>query len=629
MSDVLVHRGPDDQGIYVKGGVGLGHRRLSIIDLEHGRQPISNRDESLWIVFNGEIYNFKSLRRDLETKGYVFKTDTDTEVILHLYAEMGERCLEKLAGMFAFAIWDDKRRRLFAARDRVGQKPLFYYRDGDSFIFASEIKAILAADGVPREIDLESVNHYLSLRFIPPPQTMLRNISKLPPGHYLTWQDGKIDIQRYWSVSFRNKLDLSEADLVEALDEKLHAAVQSHLVSDVPVGAFLSGGMDSSMIVAMMAGNGAERFKTFAIGSKAQDYSELPHARVVANHYGTEHLEEVVEPDLVELLPKMIWHLDEPSDPIAACMFHAAQLAAKHLKVVLGGDGGDELFAGFDRYRGVGQIDYYNIIPSLIRNRIIGPIIDAIPDSFTYKSFSAKLRWVQQLSAYDDPGRRYAEATAFFRYNHQDKRLLYSDSLWQQMSDHDSLQVIVEQYDRADADTPLDRMLYADFMTRLPEHTLMLTDRMSMAHGLETRSPFLDNDLVELLAAFPSNMKIRGKTLKYVLRKLARKYLPESILNRPKQGFMFPVAYWFRNELYEFLRTTLLESVFVREGLFRADAIEKLLEDHRANRTDNHVRLWMLLNLEIWHEMYIESRSVESVREKIAESMNRHCAAVV
>jgi asparagine synthase (glutamine-hydrolysing) len=617
MNQAIAHRGPDDEGFYLKGKVGLGSRRLSIIDLNSGQMPICNEDHTIWIVYNGEIYNYQPLRQWLEQQGHIFKTNTDTEVIVHLYEELGERCVEQLNGMFAFAIWDEKTQKLVLARDRIGQKPLFYAQDGHNFWFASEVKSILASREVKREIDLESIHHYLSLRFIPAPRTMLQNIRKLPPAHYLVFQDGNLSIVRYWNLHFQEKWGLSEEELVDGLNGKLNEAVKSHLISDVPIGAFLSGGMDSSMVVAMMARNLSIPFKTFSIGVKEQDFNELPYARLVAEQYGTCHIEQYVEFNLIKLLPQIIWHLDEPSDPIAACMFHAAHLASRHVKVVLGGDGGDELFAGFDRYLGVGFIDRYNLIPAFFRHKILGPLINSAPDSFTYKSITQKLRWVHQLSLLPDPGSKYAEATCFFRFNQEDKRQLYSDTLWRQMHGNNSANVIAGQYDVANADDPLDRMLYADFMTRLPEHTLMLTDRMTMAHSLEARSPFLDHTLVEYMAAFPSKMKIRDKTLKYILRCLAAEYLPEKIVHREKQGFMFPVAYWFQNELHPFINQLLPNSHFVRAGLFKKESVQSLIEDHQSKRVDNHVRLWMLLNLEIWHQLYIAQSSIESIEESI------------
>jgi asparagine synthase (glutamine-hydrolysing) len=617
MCDTIAHRGPDDEGFYTNGTIGLGMRRLSIIDLDSGQQPISNEDGSIWIIFNGEIYNYQALRNELKDKGHVFKTYSDTEVIIHLYEEMGEKCVEELSGMFAIAIWEERKKKLFLARDRLGQKPLYYTQNGTTFIFASEVKAILAAREVEREIDLNSLHHYLSLRFIPSPETMFQSIQKLPPAHYLIYQNGSVTTTRYWSLSFREKLNYPESDLIEILGGKLKEVVESHLVSDVPVGAFLSGGMDSSMIVAMMNHVTTEQFRTFSIGVSEQDFNELPYARVVAEYYDTCHFEESVESNLIRLLPKMIWHMDEPSDPIAACMFHASKLASQHVKVVLGGDGGDEVFAGFDRYLGVNYIDRYNLIPGLIRQRMISPLLDAIPDSFTYKSLTQKLRWINQLSSLPSVGERYAEATMFFRFNQRDKQLLYSDALWHQVANLNSADVIVQQYNHANADDPIDRMLYTDFMTRLPEHSLMLTDRMTMAHSLEARSPFLDHKLVETLASFPSNMKIRNGELKYSLRRLAQAYLPKAITRREKQGFMFPIAYWFKSDLYDFVKRILLNSFFVKEGLFRRESVRKLLEDHRQNKVDNHVRLWMLLNLQIWHWLYIEQYDIPQVEEKM------------
>jgi asparagine synthase (glutamine-hydrolysing) len=617
MLQMVAHRGPDDEGVYVNGHIGLGNRRLSIIDLPGGRQPICNEDGTIWIVYNGEIYNYKQLRQKLEGQGHVFRTHSDTEVIIHLYEELGERCVDKLSGMFAFAIWDENQHKLLLARDRLGQKPLFYAQEGQDLLFASEVKGVLATLKSPREIDYESLHHYLSLRFIPSPRTMLRQVKKLPPAHVLVYQRGKISIRRYWDLSFREKLDLPEAELLAGLREKLTQAVDSHLVSDVPVGAFLSGGMDSSVIVALMAGSLTAPFNTFSIGVKEQDFNELPYARLVAGRYDTCHVERYVESDLITLLPKIIWHLDEPSDPIAACMYHAAELASSHVKVVLGGDGGDELFAGFDRYLGFGYINYYTMVPSLVRQRIIGSLLGLLPESFAYKSVTQKLRWANQLSMLGSPGERYAEATCFFRFNHHDKQMLFNADIWQQVREINSADVIAARFNDGKAQDPIDRMLYADYMTRLPEHSLMLTDRMTMAHGLEARAPFLDHALVEYLAAFPSDLKIRGRELKYVLRRLATDHLPQEIVRRQKQGFMFPIAYWFRDELYGFVKRYLVDSALVREGLFREERVLRLVEDHRKSRIDNHVRLWMLLNLAIWHQIYIEQTDQEDVRARI------------
>jgi asparagine synthase (glutamine-hydrolysing) len=619
MMDTIAHRGPDDSGCYVSGRVGLGSRRLSIIDLHSGRQPISNEDGTVWIVYNGEMYNFPHLRRELESRGHTFRTHSDTEAIVHLYEEMGERCVEKLSGMFAFALWDEKQQMLLLARDRIGQKPLFYSQDGDDFLFGSEIKAILAIHHRTPELDPLAMHDYLSLRFISPPRTIFRHIQKLPPAHTLVYQNGEITLRRYWHLSFRQKLTLSEPEILEALRERLKDTVDSHMLSDVPVGAFLSGGLDSSMVVAVLGRDLGLKPQTFSIGVEESDFDETPYARIVAEQYGTIHTEERVQADLIKSLPKMIWHMDEPSDPIAACMFQAARLASRHVKVVLGGDGGDELFAGFDRYVGSRYIDMYSLMPRALRKGLMGPMLDRLPDSFTYKSMTQKLRWVHHLSMQSSAAEQYAEATCFFRFTHADKQALYGDRLWNELGGMHSTSAITGPFNHAEADDLLDRMLYTDFVTRLPEHSLVLTDRMTMAHGLEARSPFLDHELVEFLAKVPGNIKVQNGQPKHLMRKLARDYLPPSIIQRDKQGFMFPIAYWFRTGLFPFISNTLTRSHFVREGIFKKESVERLLDEHRTNRQDHHVRLWMLLNLEIWHQLYIEGVEQEALTEKLQE----------
>jgi asparagine synthase (glutamine-hydrolysing) len=627
MLQAIAHRGPDDEGLFVRGSVGLGSRRLSIIDVAGGHQPLSNEEGSIWATYNGEIYNYQALRAELVQNGHQFRSESDTEVLVHLYEEMGERCVERLSGMFAFAIWDEPAQKLVLARDRLGQKPLFYTQDGPEFRFASEVKALLAVDRRPREMDEEALHHYLTLRFIPAPHTMLRHIKKLPPAHLLVYQDGNVRTSRYWTLSFADKLALDDEQYLEGLRERLEATIRSHLVSDVPVGALLSGGMDSSMVVAMMAGELEPGFPTFAIGVEAQDFNELPYARLVAERYGTAHVEECVAADLLELLPQIVWHLDEPSDPIAACQFHAARLAARHVKVVLGGDGGDELFAGYDRYLGIGYVDTYALLPPAMRRKVLGPLIARLPDSFTYKSATQKIRWMHELSLLSGAGARYAAATSFTRFDHGDKQALFGDELWRRVSHLNSAKVITAHFDAAPATTMLDRMLYADYMTRLPEHSLMLVDRMTMAHGLEARSPFVDHELVEYLAAFPSHLKIRHRQLKYGLRRLAADYLPPQIVSREKQGFMFPVAYWFRNELYPFLHRTLVESEFVQTGTFRKETVLKLLEEHRSNRVDHHVRLWMLLNVAVWQGLYLKDESPREMHERFMQPTRSVAAA--
>jgi asparagine synthase (glutamine-hydrolysing) len=613
----LSHRGPDDEGVYSNGRIALGSRRLSIIDLAGGRQPISNEDQNVWVVCNGEIYNYRELRRCLQERGHHFSTASDTEVIVHLYEEYGDDCVLKLKGMFAFAVWDQPRERLLLARDHLGQKPLFYLQDGQDLSFASEVKGLLATSSRAPEMDLEAAHHYLSLRFIPSPRTMFRHVRKVPPAHRLVYHEGRISLSRYWQLDFRDKLKVGEPDLLELLRKRLPEVVRSHTVSDVAVGALLSGGLDSSTVVALMARECGPGFGTFAVGVAEDDFDEIPYARLVAGHCRTSHVEQCVEPDLIRSLPEMIWHLDEPSDPIAACMFQAAALASQHVKVVLGGDGGDELFAGFDRYRGLAYADLYARVPALLRLRLFEPLLNRLPDTFSYKNRTQQLLWLHSLARLSDSAGRYAEATTFFRFNHQAKEALLGRDVWRQVAHLDSAAVITRAFEQAPADDAVDRMLYTDYVTRLPEHSLMLTDRMSMAHGLEMRSPFLDHELVMLLASVDSRMKVRGRELKFILRRLARDFLPPAIVKRPKQGFMLPVAYWFRDKLHGPIRAFLLDAHLVRSGFFRRERVSGLLDEHRDGRADHHVRLWMLLNLELWHQIYIRQDSPAEVRRKL------------
>ncbi len=631
MNAALRHRGPDDEGMALRGEAGIAMRRLSIIDVAGGHQPIANEDNSAWIVFNGAIYNFKELRADLEARGHVFSTASDTEVILHQYEEDGPACVDKLRGMFAFAIWDARRRRLLLARDRFGQKPLFYCFDGKRLLFGSEIKAVLAGLDATPGLDLASLDDYLSLRFVPSPATMFENVSKLPPGHTLVLdasdvpQDGgngaapPIDVRRYWRLDYLPKLQISEDEAIEQVRARVLKAIELHLVADVPVGAFLSGGMDSSLVVAAMARTGGKGFpSTFSIGVVEQDFNELPYARQVAEYCHTDHHEEVVWPDLVQLLPKMVYHLDEPSDPIAACMYHASALAARHAKVVVTGDGGDELFAGFDRYFGFRWVGIYAALPAPLRRVMLGPLLGTLPDRGSYKNLTQKFRWLHELS-FHEGGRRYAEATLFFRFGEGGKAGLYSSEVAARLTDRDPTDCIVEAFEGAEAADDLDRMLYADVVTRLPEHSLMLSDRMTMAHSLEGRSPFLDHLLAEYVATLPTGLKAKGRHLKYLMRRVSEGLLPREILDRPKQGFMFPLAYWMKGPLVPVLEDLLSHSAVVEAGIFRSDAIEQLLAEHVAGKSDHHVRLWMILNVEIWYRLYQQGESVDDVSARLQE----------
>ena len=568
-------------------------------------------------------------------RGHRFATETDTEAILHLYEERGERVVDDLRGMFAFAIWDTRRRKLLLARDRFGQKPLFYRFDGRRFLFGSEIKSILAALKSPPELDLQALDEYLTLRFIPSPRTMFDGISKVPPAHVLVLDasgvDGKeprsnlraaprIELRRYWKLAYLPKRTASEDDLVAETRECIKDAVTSHMMSDVPLGAFLSGGMDSSLVVAMMAEAAGEPVKTFAIGVEDAGFNELPFARQVAEHCHTEHHEEMVWPDMVHLLPKMVYHLDEPSDPIAACMYHSAALAARHVKVVLTGDGGDEIFAGYDRYYGFRWVRLYAALPAPVRRHLLGPALGALRDTASYKNLTQQARWVHDLS-FHEGGRRYAQATAFFRFGQEGKGGLYTPAMASRIAGLDPMESVVKGFEEAAAGDDLDRMLYADIRTRLPEHSLMLTDRMTMAQSLEGRSPLLDHRLAEMVATLPVDLKMRGKSLKYVLRRVAASYLPESILKRPKQGFMFPLGYWMRGPLLPVLTHLLEDSAVIEQGIFSREAVARLLEEHLGERADHHVRLWMILNVEIWYRMFVLGESLADLQGMLSERL--------
>lgn len=617
MMNRLRHRGPDDSGTHVNHKIALGSTRLSIIDINGGHMPISNEKGTIYIVFNGEIYNYRILRIELEKRGHQFKSQSDTEVILHLYEDLGEDCVKWLKGMFALAIWDEEKDRLFIARDRIGQKPLFYALIGQTLIFASEVKALLTHRLIDRQINMASIYHYLSLRFIPSPDTMFSQIQKLPPAHYLIYQQGQLKISRYWEIDFTKKQKLSESDIIENLENLLKNTIESHLISDVPVGAFLSGGLDSSIIVSMMAGKDKKTPSTFSIGTEEQSFNELPYARMVADHCRTNHYDQCVHAGLISRLPEMIWHLDEPSDPIAACMFHAAGLAAKHVKVVLGGDGGDELFGGFDRYLGINRLQMLNRFTVGIPRKLIKAYLAFGSEDYSYKSLGQKLRWFAMVSGKKHPAYQYADATIFFRFGHDQKRQLFGQPFYRELAHLDSAHIITEPFETGSAESLTDKMIYSDLVTRLPEHTLMLTDRMTMAHGLEARSPFLDHELVEFMASVPAGLKIKGNTLKYILRRIAARHLPKKIVKRKKQGFMFPIAFWFRNEWYGFLKPFLLSSRLVKEGILQPHIINQLLEEHRANKVDHHVRLWMLLNLDLWYQIYIENLSYELLIDNI------------
>jgi asparagine synthase (glutamine-hydrolysing) len=614
MIEVLAHRGPDDSGFYHDDHIALGQRRLSIIDLDSGRQPIANEDDTLQLVCNGEIYNSPRLRKELMAAGHQFKTATDVEVILHLYEDHGENCVNYLQGMFAFALWDRNTKKLFLARDHLGQKPLFFCEQNGSFAFASEVKGILASQIIRPEIDVQALWHYLSLRFMPDRYSMFAGIQKLPAATSLSFQRGKTTTRRYWDVDFNKKLSGREDDIEEQLHDLLKETVESHLLSDVRVGAFLSGGIDSGTVASIMAVQSEDRIPRFSIGTKEKQFNELPYAKMVSDKYNMEAHEKIVEPDLIHTIPSMIYHMDEPSDPFGFGVYLVAQLAAEHVKVALGGDGGDENFAGYDRYCGQRLVDYYCLLPNWFRQGVIKKLTDRIPETFGYKSLAQKAAWVNEMSLFSG-GERYAQSLGVLRFTHQAKQALFTTVVQKQLSEYSSADKILKYFDAENASSVVDKMIYTDLMTRMPDHLLTIGDRMTMAHSLESRAPLIDYKVVEFAASIPANLKLKGNRIKYMLRKVASRYLPEQVVKLEKQGFRFPLGIWFRTDLKDFLRSLFGQSRFVALGIFEQSYINNLLDEHIAGKVDHNYRIWILLNLEIWYRLYFEGETVESMQD--------------
>jgi len=618
MTRRLAHRGPDDEGVYVNGGVGLGHRRLSIIDLDGGRQPMSNEDGSHWIVFNGEIYNFHQLREGLIRKGKRFRTVSDTETILHLYEEHGTDCVKYLRGMFAFAIWDARKQRLFAARDRLGQKPFYYTQRNSELLFASEIKALLSADPSLAELDLAALDEYLTLRLISAPRSMFSQIRKLPPAHFMTFDQSRgLWIERYWDLPYEPKWEGSETQLLEELEERLVECIRLHLVSDVPVGAFMSGGLDSTLVVALAMKHGlADEFQTFSVGLPYGQYDEAPAARLVAQRYGTRHHEEQINPSLLGTFPRLVQQLDEPSDPLSVCLDLIAQMARKKVKVVLGGDGGDELFGGYDRYYGNRAAGYYAMLPATLRRGLVQPALALVPDGKWYKSLGHQLKWLHRLSFYDN-GDRYVKSLGYFYLREPFRTELYGPAL-EAHRGLDPGKLMREAYERVRASDSVDRMLYADCQSRLADHPVMIQDRMTMAHGLEARSPFMDHEIAEFAARLPTSLKVRRRTLRYIQVQLAKRLLPPELLARKKQGFSSALPYLLKDELDVLYRVFLSDVQLARDGILKQQPISRMLVEHRAGATDHGNRLWLLLNSDVWYRMFIKGQSEDELGQLIA-----------
>ena len=604
MCDVIRHRGPDDEGIHVEPGVGIGMRRLSIIDLSTGHQPIHNEDGTVWVVFNGEIYNFRQLRRELEAAGHCFYTSSDTEVIVHAYEAWGESAFARLRGMFAIALWDRRASTLLLARDRAGIKPLHYTQTGSRLFFASEMKSLLAAGAVEPEIDLEALDHYLSFLYTPRDRSMFKGVCKLPPGHLLRWRHGRSEISRYWSIAADTAFAGTEHEAATELRRILAGAVESHMISDVPLGAFLSGGVDSSIVVGLMAAASATPVRTFSIGFDEPQFDELEHARAVATRFGTEHHEFVVRPDALSILDRLVAHFDEPfADSSAIPTWYVSQMARQHVTVVLSGDGGDELFGGYDRYLPHPRVARFDAAPLPGRRAAAAVIWPLLPHGALGKNF---LRHV----ARDDDG-RYLDSIAFFQPD--EKRALYSSALARSLSGTDAEATLARHFERFARLPRNDRVMRFDFETYLPEDVLTKVDRMSMAHSIESRVPLLDNEVIDFAARLPATMKIRNGRRKHVLKRAVADLLPESILDRRKQGFGVPLAAWFRGGLTDIFSDVLRSPRARQRGYFEPVAVDRVLDEHLAGRRDRSLQLWQLLMFELWHREYLDARPATRV----------------
>ncbi|UCF72289.1 MAG: asparagine synthase (glutamine-hydrolyzing) [Deltaproteobacteria bacterium] len=610
MKNILAHRGPDTQGqVYEdtnKRIVGLGHRRLSIIDLsEKANQPLGNEDDSVIVILNGEIYNYQQLTKELVAGGHIFRSQSDTEVIVHLYEDLEDGCLNKLDGMFAFVLWDKKRGRLLLARDPIGIKPLFYVFKEGNFYFASEIKALLLLDEVSRQIDLKALDYYLTYGYIPGSRTIFRDISKLPPASYLTFENRQTNITPYWSIQYLPKNDLPEDALTEALFNTCAKAVKRHLVSDVPLGAFLSGGVDSSIIVALMSMVGEKPFDTFSLGYASGGKDELDYAASVADHFATTHHEFKVDPEMTQILPELLWHLDEPFfDNSIIPTYYISKLAREKVKVVLSGDGGDEIFGGYGWTRRHQYSVAYGMLPGFIRKPLAKLCSGVGPEDDYRTNLTTKARrFLGDLNADVESGflRRTSVSYSF-------EQRLFTQALKDELREFDAGDYQRKLFSDAQVLDAREKMLYVDTIAFLPDDCLFKVDRMSMAHGLEVRVPFLDKDLVEFSARIPFEYKIRGLNTKYILKKTFAPYLPKNILRQRKQGFTIPISAWLRAELGDLATRILLSNSLEKRGLFERKRLKWMLEEHRIGRQELGHRIWSLVVFEVWARLYLDEK---------------------
>lgn len=599
MCDSIVHRGPDEEGQEILGPAGLGMRRLSIIDLNTGRQPISNEDGTLWIVFNGEIYNFPSLRKDLESMGHRFKTHTDTETILHGFEAWGNDVCRHLNGMFGFAIWDTQNRTLFLARDRIGIKPLYYYEDNEKWVFGSEMKAILRCPDIHKSIDTLALNHFMMFEYIPSPESIFQEIRKLPPGHTMTIRADQKKIEPYWSLK-PGEVPRSEAEAVEQLRELVRDSVKLRLISDVPLGAFLSGGIDSSIVVSQMAALVDQPVKTFSIGFEASSYNELKYARAVASKYGTDHHEFTIRPDALTLTEKLVGQLDEPLGDFSIFpTYLVSKMARDHVTVCLSGDGGDELFAGYDTYR-AHRFDrrFYHRLPKIVKNQMIQPFARALPPTAKKKGMiNSFKRFVEGTQL---PKDLYHVRWMTFLQD-EERRALFTPELYYA---GDPFEFIYRYSRFADNADDIARMGFIDVNTYLVDNILVKVDRMSMTPSLEARVPLLDHRIVEFSFSLPARYKMRGLRTKYLLKKAFWKDFPVEVQKRDKQGFSIPIKNWIRNELKPMMQDLLDEKRIRAQGIFKSDTVSRLVKEHCQGIENHSHKLWALMVFQYWHDLY-------------------------
>lgn len=608
MCGTIVHRGPDDEGVYTDGPIGLGMRRLSIIDLAGGQQPIANEDSTVWVVFNGEIYNYRELRSTLEIKGHYFSTNSDTEVIVHLYEEFREDFAQHLRGMFAIALWDKPRETLILVRDRLGKKPLYYAEHNGRLVFGSELKTLLV-DDIPREVDSQALHEFLSYNYIPGPRTIFRVAKKLQPGHRLVARRGHIAISSYWQpeplLESGNRTQ-PLAHYVEQLSELLKESVRYRLISDVPLGVFLSGGVDSSTLVTVMREVSSSNIKSFSIGFEDDSFNELPYAREVAQHFGTDHYDLVVKPDALDLLPKLVRAFDEPfADSSAIPMYYLSELARRHVTVALGGDGGDELFAGYETYTAYKMAELYHYLPQSLQT-FLPRLIAKLPVSHAKVSFDYKAKRFMQSALLPPERRHYAWKEVF---SDEMKDQLYTGPTNSALQD--PFQVFAREFGSCQNHPMLSRLQYVDQRVYLPDDILVKVDRMSMAHSLEVRAPLLDHKLVEFALTIPPEFQLKGLKKKYLLKRAMAHKLPASVLSRKKAGFNVPIPKWLRNELHDYTQDVLSERRLKDQGFFDPRYVHQLIRDHNDMKVDYSRNLWGLLVFSLWFETYGHASSAE------------------